>query len=99
MFVAVTRNASPRIAGFLASTLLRVSATCYVGPRITSRARQKIIDVVAEFASYDREASVTFVWTDEGAVSGVAVAHVSEPCTNIIDIDGIMVVMEDIGHK
>lgn len=95
MFVVVTRNASPRISGFLASALLRVSSNCYIGPRLSSRVRQKIIDVTTEFAAHDQEVSITFVWSDAGAVSGVASAHVHEPLSEIIDIDGILVVREE----
>lgn len=89
MTVLVTRNASDRIRGFLASSMLELAAGVYVGASMSPAVRDKVWAVVAQWIG--SEASAIILWQDKTAIGLISSQVVGEPPIAISDIDGLLV--------
>ena len=91
MTVVVTRNVSSRIRGFLASTMLELSAGVYTAPRISPAVRARIWEVLDSWFAYERDASIPMVWQERDQPGGQAVRVLGEAPVELVDVDGLIV--------
>ena len=89
MTVLVTRNASDRIRGFLASSMLELAAGVYVAASMSPAVRDKVWTVVTQWI--DPGASAIVLWQDKTAIGLISSQVVGEPPMAIRDMDGLLV--------
>ena len=89
MTILVTRNASDRVRGFLASSMLELAAGVYVAAHMTPKVRERVWDVVVQWI--DSSGSAIVIWQDKSAVGLISSRVVGEPPISITDIDGLLV--------
>jgi CRISPR-associated protein Cas2 len=89
MTVLVTRNASDRIRGFLASSMLELAAGVYVAANMTPKVRDKVWNVVLQWI--EPSSSAIILWQDKSAIGLISSQVVGEPPIAISDIDGLLV--------
>lgn len=89
MTVLVTRSASDRIRGFLASSMLELAAGVYVSANMSPAVRDKVWVVVTQWI--DPEASAIILWQDKSAIGLISSQVVGEPPIAIADVDGLLV--------
>lgn len=90
MTIVVTRNVSDRTRGFLASTMLELSAGVYSSPRLSSAVRQHIWTVIEGWWAYETNASIIMVWADNKIPGGQSVNTLGIPPIDLVDTDGIV---------
>lgn len=95
MTVVVTRNASPRVRGFLASTMLELSAGVYSAPRISPAVRDRVWKVLTDWFPNEHDMSVVMVWTDREQPGGQAVLTLGMPRVSMVDVDGLILARRD----
>ena len=91
MTMVVTRNVSPRMRGFIASTMLELAPGVYSAPRLSAAVRERIWQVVREWFHAEEEASVVMVWQDSSMPGGQAVRTLGLPPVEIAELDGLLV--------
>jgi CRISPR-associated protein Cas2 len=90
MTVVVTRNASPRVRGFLASTMLELSSGVYSAPRLSPAVRGRIWAVLAGWWSSEVKASAIMIWLERDQPGGQAVLVLGDPPVSLVDVDGLI---------
>ncbi len=95
MTVVVTRNASARVRGFLASCMLEVGPGAYCAPRINPAVRGRIWEVLSEWVGTGTDASVVMVWADPSLPGGQRVQTLGLPSIDLVEIDGLVVARKD----
>jgi CRISPR-associated protein Cas2 len=90
MTVVVTRNASSRVRGFLASTMLEVSPGVYCAPRISPVVRDRVWQVIADWGANERDVSLVMVWQERDQPGGQAVRVFGSPAVSFVDVDGLV---------
>lgn len=90
MTVVVTRNVSARIRGFLASTMLELSAGVYSAPRISPAVRGRIWDVLQSWFAFERDATITMVWQERDQPGGQSVRVLGHAPVELTDVDGLI---------
>ena len=90
MTMIVTRNVSDRIRGFLASSMLELSAGVYSAPRLSAAVRNRIWSVLQEWWPYERDASVTMVWVDSESPGGQSVNTLGVVPVDLVEVDGVI---------
>lgn len=90
MTVAVTRNVSDRMRGFLASSMLELSAGVYTAPRLSSAVRERIWLVVESWWKYESNASVVLLWADNTSPGGQRVRVLGVPPVELVEVDGVL---------
>lgn len=91
MTVAVTRNVSPRIRGFLASSMLELAPGVYSAPRLSPAVRDRIWAVLVDWFTAEQEASIVMVWVDPSMPGGQNVRTLGLPPVELVELDGIVV--------
>lgn len=94
--VVVTRNVPERLRGFLASSLLEISAGVYVGVRVSSGTRDRLLAVVEEWFLGSGEASVIAVWPDPSAVGGIGLFMLGVPPVALEEVTGLVLARREI---
>lgn len=90
MTVVVTRNVSPRVRGFLASTMLELAPGVYTAPRISPAVRQRIWHVLADWFPNECDASVTMVWYEREMPGGQGVNVLGSPPIALVEVDSMV---------
>lgn len=90
MTVVVTRNASPRVRGFLASTMLELSSGVYSAPRLSPAVRERIWAVLVGWWAAEGGASAVMVWQERDQPGGQAVRILGDPPVALVDVDGLI---------
>jgi CRISPR-associated protein Cas2 len=90
MTVVVTRNVSGRIRGFLASTMLELSAGVYSAPRISPAVRERIWAVLEGWWHGELDASIVMLWQERDQPGGQAVRTLGSPPVQMVDVDGLI---------
>ncbi|MGE0373345.1 MAG: type I-E CRISPR-associated endoribonuclease Cas2e [Gammaproteobacteria bacterium] len=90
MTVVVTRNASPRVRGFLASTMLELSSGVYSAPRLSPAVRERIWAVLEGWWPAEADASAVMVWQERDQPGGQAVRVLGVPSVSLVDVDGLI---------
>ncbi|MEW6695417.1 CRISPR-associated endoribonuclease Cas2 [Tepidimonas thermarum] len=91
MTVAVTRNVSARVRGFLASVMLELAPGVYSAPRISPAVRERIWTVLEECFPDERDASIVLVWAERAMPGGQAVRVLGSPPAQLVELDGLIV--------
>lgn len=91
MTIVVTRNVSPRMRGFLASTMLELAPGVYSAPRLSAAVRERIWTVVREWFQAESDASVVMVWQDSSSAGGQTVRTMGVPPVELVELDGLLV--------
>lgn len=91
MTVAVTRNVSDRMRGFLASSMLEVAPGTYTAPRLSAGVRERIWLTIESWWRYERNASMVLLWADSQATCGQSLRVLGAPPVELVDIDGLIV--------
>lgn len=90
MTMVVTRNVSDRTRGFLASSMLELSAGVYSAPRLSAAVRERIWAVLEDWWPNEKDASIIMVWADSGVPAGQAVNTLGIPPVDLVELDGIV---------
>jgi len=90
MTVVVTRNASDRTRGFLASSMLELAPGVYTAARISPAVRERIWGVLSEWFQEDEDSSVVMVWESADHPGGQAVQVLGAPPVELVEIDGLV---------
>lgn len=91
MTIAVTRNVSPRIRGFLASSMLELAPGVYSAPRLSPAVRDRIWAVLEEWFLAEKDASIVLVWADANMPGGQNVKTLGLPPVELVELDGLIV--------
>ncbi len=90
MTLAVTRNAAPRVRGFLASVMLEVAPGVYTAPRMTKAVRQRVQRVLVGWEdSFGLDAGVLLTWPDAAEPCGQGLWILGDAPTALSDHDGV----------
>lgn len=87
----VTRNVSGRMRGFLASSMLELTAGVYIAPKMNHAVRERIWLVVQEWFIAETDASVVMLWPDSAMPGGQAVRVLGAPRIQLAEIDGLLI--------
>ena len=90
MTVAVTRNVSDRIRGFLASSMLELAPGVYSAPRLSTAVRERIWAVLNDWFTAEQNASIVMVWVDPSVPGGQNVRTLGVPPVELIELDGLI---------
>lgn len=91
MTLAVTRNAAPRVRGFLASVMLEVAPGVYTAPRMTKAVRQRVQRVMLDWIDdFPADSGLLLAWPDTHAPSGQALWIIGDTKTTLVDHDGVI---------
>ncbi len=90
MTIVVTRDVAPRIRGFLASCMLEIAPGVYTSPRLSSRVRERIWTVIAEWFLGLGGGSIVMTWQDSRHPSGQVVRVLGTPPVELVDQEGVI---------
>ena len=91
MTIAVTRNVSARIRGFLASSMLELAPGVYSAPHLSPAVRDRIWAVLEDWFLAEKEASIVLVWADVNMPGGQNVKTLGLPPVELVELDGLIV--------
>jgi CRISPR-associated protein Cas2 len=98
MTVVVTRNVTARTRGFLASSMIELTAGVYTAPRLSAAVRDRVWEVMNDWWAHEASASILMVWQDTSRPSGQSVRVLGEPPIELVDIDGLIVAKRPSQH-
>lgn len=87
--VLVTRNASGRIRGFLASCMCEVAPGVYTAPRMTTAVRDRVWKVLEEWTIPGADMAMVMVWPDARYNGGQAIRTLGTPQTTVYEHGGV----------
>lgn len=90
MTVAVTRNVSARMRGFLASCMLQVAPGVYASPRMPRAVRERVERVLREWFAAEADASVVLLWADGSVPEGQGLCVLGSPPYTLVAYDGMV---------
>lgn len=90
MTIVVTRNVSARIRGFLASSMLELGPGVYSAPRMSTAVRDRVWEVLQDWFSVEKDASIIMVWSDPGTPGGQSLRVLGLPRMDVVEIDGML---------
>jgi CRISPR-associated protein Cas2 len=91
MTLAVTRNVSNRMRGFLASSMLELAPGVYSAPHLSPAVRDRIWVVLEDWFRAEKDASVVMVWQDANMPGGQSVKTLGLPPVELVELDGLIV--------
>lgn len=97
MTMVVTRNVSDRMRGFLASSMLELSAGTYTAPRISPAVRDRIWSVLRDWFTAERDASVIMLWYDPSVPGQQAIRTLGLPPVEVVEVDGMLLARRELG--
>lgn len=90
MTVVVTRNASGRFRGFLASCMLELAPGVYSSPHMSEAVRERVWAVCCEWAgALPDDGGVLMTWREKQEPSGQAVRALGWPKKEFVELDGM----------
>jgi CRISPR-associated protein Cas2 len=92
MVVVITRDVEPRYRGFLGSAMLELAPGVYAHPRMSSRVRAQIWEVLSDWYNQLYRGSIVMTWADSTANGGLGLASLGEPPKEIISHDAMLLV-------
>jgi CRISPR-associated protein Cas2 len=92
MVVVITRDVEPRYRGFLGSAMLELAPGVYAHPRMSSRVRAQIWEVLSDWYNHLYRGSIVMTWADSTANGGLGLASLGEPPKEIISHDAMLLV-------
>jgi len=95
MTIVVTRNASGRMRGFLASSMLELAPGIYTGARLSVAVRERIWAVVEDWFPMERDSSVIMLWADPSVPGGQVARWLGSPPLDLVECDGMVLTRRD----
>lgn len=92
MTVVVTRNAQPRIRGFLASCMCEIAPGVYTAPRMTKGVRQRVWAVLNDWFTPTNDTAIVITWPDPALPGGQGVSTLGLPAKELCDHNGVFLV-------
>lgn len=89
MTMVVTRNAEPRVRGFLASCMLEVANGTYASPNMSLAVRERVWSVLEKWDVGSRGDGVVMVWPDGGSPGGLTIRTRGEPPVQLRSASGV----------
>ena len=89
MTILVTRNASGRIRGFLASCACELAPGVYTVPRMSDAVRERVWNVLVEWTAHEADCSVVMTWPDRSQPSGQSLRILGAPACDLVEVDGM----------
>jgi CRISPR-associated protein Cas2 len=89
MTVVVTRNASSRMRGFLASCMCEIAPGIYTSPRMTAAVRDRVWAVMERWRRDADDLAVVMTWPDKTLPGGQVIQTLGIPRTDVVNVDGI----------
>lgn len=99
MTIVVTRNASGRMRGFLASSMLELAPGVYSGARLSVAVRERIWAVIEDWFPAEKEASVLMVWADAVLPGGQMARWLGSPPLDLVECDGMVLTRRDLPNQ
>ena len=100
MTIAVTRNAAPRVRGFLASVMLEVAPGVYTAPRMTKAVRQRVQRVILDWVEhFPIDSGMLLAWPDANEPCGQGLWIVGDPKTTLVDHDGVVLAQKALSKE
>lgn len=99
MTVVVTRNVSPRIRGFLSSTMLELAPGVYSAPRQSPAVRERIWKVLKEWFAIEHDASIIMLWREPAIPGEQAVRTLGTPPVDLVEIDGLIITRKPLDEE
>ena len=96
MTVVVTRDVEDRYRGFLSSVMLELAPGVYTGPRMSRGVRERVWQVLSEWHGALRHGAILMTWREATAPGGQAVLTLGEPCRDLVDVDGVLLVGREL---
>jgi CRISPR-associated protein Cas2 len=88
MTVLVARNASDRMRGFLASSMLELAPGVYAASHMSPAARMRVWEVVVDWSEADT--SAICLWHEASAVGKLGLLVVGSPPIDLREVDGLI---------
>ncbi len=95
MTIIVTRDVEDRYRGFLSSVMLELAPGVYTGPRISRGVRERVWQVLSEWHGALGRGAILMTWRETTAPGGQAVLTLGEPRRDLVDVDGVLLVMRE----
>jgi CRISPR-associated protein Cas2 len=95
MTIIVTRDVEDRYRGFLSSVMLELAPGVYTGPRMSRGVRERVWQVLSEWHGTLRRGAIVMTWRETTAPGGQAVLTLGEPRRDLVDVDGVLLVMRE----
>jgi len=92
MVVVITRDVEPRYRGFLGSAMLELAPGVYAHPRMSSRVREQIWEVLGDWYRQLYRGSIVMTWADSTAHGGLGLVSLGEPPKDIVSHDAMLLV-------
>lgn len=96
MTVVVTRNASGRVRGFLASCMCEIAPGVYTAPRMTAGIRKRVWTVLAHWFEDGGDDAILITWLDSSRPDGQAVLTLGSPRQELLDHHGTFLARRDL---
>jgi CRISPR-associated protein Cas2 len=96
MTVIVTRDVDPRYRGFLTSCALEIAPGVYTAPDTSTGVRERVWRVLAGWHALLGRGSIVMTWADSHARGRQGIALLGEPSKQIVEYDGVFLVMREI---
>lgn len=90
MTVVVARNASSRIRGFLASTMLELVPGVYSASQLSPAVRDRIWQVIENWFPNEQGASLIMLWQERKSAGGQSIRVLGEPPIEFVDVDRLI---------
>ena len=92
MVVVITRDVEPRYRGFLGSAMLELAPGVYAHPRMSSRVRAQIWEVLSDWHGQLYRGSIVMTWADSAANGGLGLSTLGEPPKDIVTHNAMLLV-------
>ena len=90
MTIIVTRDVSARYRGFLASCMLELVPGVYASPRLNTRVRERIWEVLSEWWIADPGTCIIMTWPNSRKVGGQEIRALGVPPISFEDVQDIV---------
>jgi CRISPR-associated protein Cas2 len=95
MTIIVTRDVEDRYRGFLSSVMLELAPGVYTGPRMSRGVRERVWQVLSEWHGALGRGAILMTWRETTAPGGQAVLTLGERRRDLVDVDGVLLVMRE----
>ena len=92
MVVVITRDVEARYRGFLGSAMLELAPGVYAHPRLSTKARTRIWEALADWYSRLHRGSIVMTWAESAANGGLGLSSLGEPPKEIVAHNAMLLV-------
>ncbi len=96
MTVVVTRNASGRMKGYLASCMCEVAPGVYTAPTMSTSVRTHVWNTLESWWSPRMDIGVVMTWPDKNAPGNQRILTLGSPATELVVLYGVHASRRDL---